>query len=213
VGEDYNPLNPVDYVTWMGEAWYATLTEGPSAGFDVIAENYVEHVSTGAMFIPGAGSIGKAYKIRGGVGGAVSLSRTLSKPGGRVGLALQQTTKHKQTGIRIMSAGKVMSRVTTIEAGKLALDGHYVKAGMVWFGPPGSLLAYETYKGKPGSDLVEPTSVTIQPKVVEPKTKPVRSKKKKPSKMSSAQKKRLWRMGLRWCSKHGRYDKCSLRAR
>lgn len=38
-------------------------------------------------------------------------------------------------------------------------------------------------------------------------------KKKKPSKMSDAQKKRLWRMGLRWCNKHKRYDKCSLRAR
>jgi hypothetical protein len=37
-------------------------------------------------------------------------------------------------------------------------------------------------------------------------------KKKKPSKMSDAQKKRLWRMGLRWCNKHKRYDKCSLRA-
>lgn len=33
-------------------------------------------------------------------------------------------------------------------------------------------------------------------------------KKKKPSKMSDAQKKRLWRMGLRWCKKHQRYDRC-----
>lgn len=33
-------------------------------------------------------------------------------------------------------------------------------------------------------------------------------KKKKPSKMSEAQKKRLWRMGLRWCRKHQRYDRC-----
>lgn len=212
MGGDYNPLNPLDYYQKMGEFWGTTLTEGPMAGLDVISDIYVEHVSTGAMFVPGAGGAAAAYKIRGGVGGAVSLSRTLSRPGGRVGLALQQT-KYKQTGIRIVAGGKVMSRVTAIEAGKMAMDGHYVKAGMVWFGPPGSLLAYEAFKGKPGSDLVEPTSLTIQPQVVEPKTKPVRSKKKKPSKMSSAQKKRLWRMGLRWCNKHGRYDKCSLRAR
>jgi len=38
-------------------------------------------------------------------------------------------------------------------------------------------------------------------------------RKSKPKKMSAKQKKRLWRMGLRWCNKHRRYDKCSLRAR
>lgn len=42
---------------------------------------------------------------------------------------------------------------------------------------------------------------------------PESGKKNKPSKMSNAQKMRLWRMGLRWCKTHGRYDRCSLRER
>ena len=199
MSEDYNPLNPVDYWSKIADLWYTTLTEGPRAGLEVVRPIYVEHVTTGAMFIPGAGSIGTAYKIRGGVKGGISLSRTLSRPGGRVGLALQQVPKHRQTGIRIVAGGRILSKVTTIETGKLVLDGQYTKAGLVWFGPPGSLLAYERYKGKPDKGQVQPA--TIQPAVVESGTKPAPSKKK-PSKMSAKQKKRLWRMGLRWCRKH-----------
>ncbi len=208
--EDYNPLNPIDYWQKMGDFWSTTLMEGPQAGLEVIQPIYSEHVVTGAMFIPGSSGGAAVYKIRGGVGGAVSLSRTLSRPGGRVGLALQQTVKHRQTGVRIVAGGKILSKVTTIETGRLLLDGQYTKAGLVWFGPPGSLLAYEKYKGKPDKGKVLPA--TIQPTVVELKTKPAPSKKK-PSKMSAKQKKRLWRMGLRWCRVHNRYDRCSLRAR
>ena len=208
--EDYNPLNPLDYYQKMGQFWEDTLTEGPQAGLDVVSDIYVEHLVTGAMFIPGSGGAAAAYKIRGGVKGGISLSRTLSRPGGRVGLALQQISRTRQTGVRIVAGGKVLSKVTTIETGKLLLDGQYTKAGLVWFGPPGSLLAYEKYKGKPDKGQVQPA--TVQPTVVESKTKPAPSKKK-PSKMSAKQKKRLWRMGLRWCRKHNRYDRCSLRER
>lgn len=205
MSEDYNPLNPIDYYQKMGEFWHATLTEGPRAGLDVIDDIYVEHVSTGAMFIPGSASLGTAYKIRGGLGGYVSLSRTLSRPGGRVGLALQQVPKHRQLGIQIVAGGRILSRITAIETAKLLHDRQYVEAGLVWFGPPGSLLAYEMYKGKPSKSKV----LTItQPEVVKKTTKP---SKKKPSKMPPEQKKRLWRMGLRWCRKHQRYDRCNSR--
>lgn len=75
--------------------------------------------------------------------------------------------------------------------------GEYDKAIIQAFGPPGSVYVY----GK----LVK-HEAEIEKEVI---SKP----KKKPSQMSQKQKKRLWRMGLRWCKKHGRYDKCSLRAR
>lgn len=38
-------------------------------------------------------------------------------------------------------------------------------------------------------------------------------RRKTPKKMGNSQKMRLWRMGLRWCKKHNRYDRCSLRER
>ena len=82
----------------------------------------------------------------------------------------------------------------------------YDKAMIQYFGPIGSVWVYnkmtESSKGR-----------TIQPSVVKPARKPETTSKKKPSKMSSEQKKRLWRMGLRWCKRHNRYDRCSLRAR
>jgi hypothetical protein len=82
----------------------------------------------------------------------------------------------------------------------------YDKAMIQYFGPIGSVWIYnkmtESSKGR-----------TVQPSVVKSAKKTPKASKKKPSKMSSEQKKRLWRMGLRWCKKHNRYDRCSLRAR
>ena len=199
---DYNPLNPLDYWHLVGDFWITTLTEGPQAGLEVISPEYVEHVATGAMFIPGAGTLGTAYKVRGGVGGAVSLSRTLARPGGKAGFILQQTGRSQRSmrkGIGIMALGRTFSRAMLIESTKLAHDGHYAEAAISWWGPPGSLLVYERMKGKPGHSTMSPTK---QLQVV--KTKP-KKPGKKPSKMPAAQKKRLWRMGLRWCRSHGRY--------
>jgi hypothetical protein len=207
---DYNPLNPLDYWQLGYDFWSTTLTEGPQAGLDVLTPHYVEHVVTGAMFIPGAGTLGTAYKVRGGVGGGVSLARTLARPGGRAGLILQQTAKtqvQKRTGIGVMALGRTFSRAMMIETTKLLYDGQYAEAAVSWWGPPGSLLVYERMKGKPGHSTMSPTK-----QLQVEKTKPKKSGKK-PSKMPAAQKKRLWRMGLRWCRSHGRYDRCSSRVR
>ena len=213
--DDYNPLNPIDYYQWMGEFWHATLTDGPSAGLDVIQPNYVEHVSTGLTFVPGAGQLGKVYKIQGGVRGGVSLYRTTSRFGGATGLALQQA-KNPNTvrqGIRVMDAARITSRISTIETAKLLYDGDYDDAAVNWFGPPGSLLAYEIAKGKLGRNgqrfEQKPSVTDVQLKPVKKPYKRPKPSKKKPSKMSKEQKKRLWRMGLRWCKKHQRYDRCS----
>jgi hypothetical protein len=205
----YNPLNPLDYYALGYDFWLTTLTEGPRAGLDVIRPHYQEHVVTGLFFVPGAGTLGKAYKVRGGIGGGISLSRTLARPGGTAGFIVQQTGKtvaSRAKGVGVMALGRMYSRSILAETSKLAYDGEYKEAALQWFGPPGSLLIYERMTSKPGQSF-RPT--TLQPKVVQSKPKPG----KKPSKMPAVQKKRLWRMGLRWCRKHGRYDKCSSRAR
>ncbi len=206
----YNPLNPLDYYRLMGKFWLTTLTEGPSAGLDVIQPHYQEHVVTGSFFIPGAGTLGKAYRVRGGIGGGISLSRTLARPGGTAGFIVQQTGRtaaSRSKGVGVMALGRVYSRSILAETSKLVYDGEYKRAALQWWGPPGTLLIYERMTAKPGRSS---SPVTLQPKVVQSKPKKTG---KKPSKMPAAQKKRLWRMGLRWCRKHGRYDKCSSRAR
>ena len=206
----YNPLNPIDYYRWMGDFWLTTLTQGPSAGLDVIQPHYQEHVATGSFFVPGAGTLGTAYKVRGGVRGGISLSRTLARPGGTAGFIVQQTGRtaaSRSKGVGVMALGRVYSRSILAETSKLAYDGDYKEAALQWWGPPGSLLLYEHMTSKPGRSS---RPATTQPQVVQ--SKPPKSGKK-PSKMPAGQKKRLWRMGLRWCRKHNRYDKCSSRAR
>ena len=68
---------------------------------------------------------------------------------------------------------------------------------------------YEDHPPEVVKTLVEAEMAKVIPvleqKLASSKPKP---SKKKPSKMPSAQKKRLWRMGLRWCKKHQRYDRC-----
>ncbi len=79
-------------------------------------------------------------------------------------------------------------------------EGEYERAMIQYFGPIGSVYIYNkfTESQKPG---VKPEL----PRRIRPS--------RKPSEVPKKQKMRLWRMGLRWCRKHGRYDRCSLRAR
>ena len=235
--EDYNPLRVDHYVMWMGEFWYTTATQGPQAGLDVIERNYVEQVTTGLMFIPGSGQLGKAYTYTGGVRGHVSLYRAMRKPGGKIALALQADAKHRTKGIAMMDASRVFARANSIETAKLLHDRDYDAAAVNWFGPPGALLAYEfakgklTKNGKPKPNKISPASVygevnpedgvllvkagwssTKQPKL---QKRPSRSSKKSsssnrsPSSFTAKQKKAFWRMGMRWCRKHQRYDRCN----
>lgn len=89
---------------------------------------------------------------------------------------------------------------------------HYLKAGenekamIQYFGPPGSVYIYEKYFEKESKDT---GSTGTLPGRLPGKELPG----KKPPKMPQEQRMRLWRMGLRWCRKHRRYDRCSLRAR
>lgn len=108
-------------------------------------------------------------------------------------------------------------------------SGQYDKALISHFGPPGSVWVYNRLKpGDPGHSLTE-IETTREPfdgfgKVVYLRgdhtlgelpqgTKSVHitktSSKKRPSSYSAEQKKAFWRMGLRWCKKHQRYDHCN----
>ncbi len=83
---------------------------------------------------------------------------------------------------------------------KYLKEGEYAKAMIQYFGPVGSVFVYNKFTG---------SQKTTEKRVVPRQTR----KSRKPSQIPKKQKMRLWRMGLRWCRQHGRYDRCSLRAR
>lgn len=106
-------------------------------------------------------------------------------------------------------AGYIQASISPFMTYKYAKRGDYKRAALAYFGPPGTVWLYnrstKQYEQQPGPTKKPVRS--LQSKIDRP------GEKKKPSKISSAQKKRMWRMGLRWCKKHNRYDRCSLRAR
>ena len=95
---------------------------------------------------------------------------------------------------------------------KYAMRGDLKRAALAHFGPPGAVWVYNRHEQR-----MERTDRDAFRSVSVPSSKSSRttsSRKPKNQKgISRAQKNRLWRMGLRWCPKHKRYDKCSLRAR
>ena len=103
----------------------------------------------------------------------------------------------------IRYAGYIQMSLNPLMTYKYARRGDYKRAALNYYGPPGTVWVYNKMTRQYEKD-------TKQPSVVKPIRKP---KTKKPSKISEAQKKRMWRMGLRWCKKHQRYDRCSLRGR
>lgn len=80
--------------------------------------------------------------------------------------------------------------------------GEYDKAIISHFGPPGAVYIY-------GKLVSDGTSEARRP--AGPKGEDTRTRRR--SKMPEDQRMRMWRMGLRWCKTHKRYDRCSLRAR
>lgn len=97
----------------------------------------------------------------------------------------------------IRYAGYIQMTLNPLLTYKYARKGDYKRAALTYFGPPGTVWVYNRtarqYERKS----------TEQPAVV----KPVK-KAKMPSQIPAAQKRRMWRMGLRWCKRHGRYDRC-----
>ncbi len=94
---------------------------------------------------------------------------------------------------------------------KYAMRGDLKRAALAHYGPPGAVWVYNRREQRmERTDREAFRSVSVPSSRSSRTTSTGKLKKKK---MPQKQKNRLWRMGLRWCPKHKRYDKCSLRAR
>jgi hypothetical protein len=95
---------------------------------------------------------------------------------------------------------------------KYAMRGDLKRAALAHYGPVGAVWLYNRHEQR-----MERHDRQAIRSVGQPTNLPSRTtspgERKKPKRISREQKNRLWRMGLRWCPKHKRYDKCSLRAR
>jgi hypothetical protein len=95
---------------------------------------------------------------------------------------------------------------------KYAMRGDLKRAALAHYGPVGAVWLYNRHEQRmERTDREAFRSVTVPSSRTSRTTSSGKPKKKKG--ISREQKNRLWRMGLRWCPKHKRYDKCSLRAR
>jgi hypothetical protein len=95
---------------------------------------------------------------------------------------------------------------------KYAMRGDLKRAALAHYGPPGAVWLYNRREQRMERHDREAIRSVGQPTNLPSRTTSSRKLKKK-KRIPRAQKNRLWRMGLRWCPKHKRYDKCSLRAR
>lgn len=213
----------------MGEAWVATLTEGPKAGLGVVQPHYVEHVAAGAMFIPPARGASTSLKITGGVSGTIRTGRQLGRTGGKIGTVLWYDGR-QVAGQRIAAGGRFLDAGARVEVMGYLAEGDLKRSALSAFGPMGSVLLYNYMTNDsskveildPYSQIAVPTNIRQMERIRssgsaaqgwKPAPRSKRASGRKPSQIPAKQKKRMWRMGLRWCKKHQRYDKCSLRAR
>lgn len=166
-----------------------------------------------ALALAGVG--GGAYRATAGIRGAMTwvrnpVAKYLSVY--RAGTLLGTSAKmylHTSKGIRYLNyVAFAMNPLATYHYIK---SDEYDKAMIQYFGPVGSVWIYNKYtesRGKGGGPQAR-TRLREDTRTRRPGTKRTSKKAKIPEK----QRMRMWRMGLRWCKQHKRYDRCSLRAR
>ena len=86
-------------------------------------------------------------------------------------------------------------------------EGDYKRAALQWYGPPGTVYVYNEL-------TMEPVNSQARMDELKQLSKPVKvtqssSSKTKKSTMTAKQRRRLNRMGLRYCPTHRRYDRCA----
>ena len=114
----------------------------------------------------------------------------------------------------------VASRITNpFMSIKYAMRGDLKRAALAHYGPLGAVWVYNQHEQRMERtdreafrSVSQSGRLNVKGHLTRTTSSGSNSKIKK-KKMSQKQKNRLWRMGLRWCPKHKRYDKCSLRAR
>lgn len=167
--------------------------------------------------------------IQGGVRGAARASRQLGRTFGSAATVAYYGGK-QVLGKRLAAAGRFLDAAGRFEVLSYVAERDLERAAVAAFGPVGSIFLYNRLRTEPKSveildpytQIAAPTNVrqlmTFQSlgggeSVRQELSGRTTTAKRKPSQIPAKQKKRMWRMGLRWCRKHQRYDKCSLRAR
>lgn len=130
-------------------------------------------------------------------------------------LATQTSYKSVQMGARgyltgmkaIRYAGYAASVYSPFETYRYLTEGDYKRAALQWYGPPGTVYMYNHLTMEPinSSARMEEIKQLSKP---QKKAKPSSSKTNKSS-MTAKQRRRLNRMGLRYCPTHRRYDRCA----
>lgn len=130
-------------------------------------------------------------------------------------LATQTSYKSVQMGARgylggmkaIRYTGYVASVYSPFETYRYLTEGDYKRAALQWYGPPGTVYMYNYLTMEPinSSARMEEIKQLSKPNK---NAKPLTSKKKRSS-MTAKQRRRLNRMGLRYCPTHRRYDRCA----
>lgn len=132
-------------------------------------------------------------------------------------LATQQKYRSVQLGAQgylqgmkaIRYAGYAAAMYSPFETYRYIKSEDYIRAGLQWYGPPGTVYVYNQLTMDP---VNSPARIEELKKLGKPtkvrKAKPS-SKTKKKSSMTAKQRRRLNRMGLRYCPTHRRYDRCA----
>lgn len=130
-------------------------------------------------------------------------------------LATQTNYKSVQMGARaylggmkaIRYTGYVAAVYSPFETYRYLTEGDYKRAALQWYGPPGTVYMYNHLTMEPinSSARMEEIKQLSKP---QKKAKPSSSKTNKSS-MTAKQRRRLNRMGLRYCPTHRRYDRCT----
>ena len=207
-------------LTSMGSSFspFVSPMSGVAGGDPSSGQLWGVRQATGAalLTIAAAPFVGHAYSSTAQVRLAVSYGRKpiltiaanhaksgIVRAAARGGLGVSKTY-----GLAVL-ASAVMNPFMSI---KYAMRGDLKRAAIAHYGPPGALWVYNRREQRMERPVRDPIRAVVQPSNLPTRT-PSPGKPKKTKRIPQAQKNRLWRMGLRWCPKHKRYDKCSLRAR
>lgn len=122
--------------------------------------------------------------------------------------SVQMGAKGYLTGMKaIRYTGYAAALYSPFETYRYLTEGDYKRAALQWYGPPGTVYMYNKLTMEP---VNSPARMEEIKQLSKPKKKiqPSSSKKKKSS-MTAKQRRRLNRMGLRYCPTHRRYDRCA----
>ena len=133
-------------------------------------------------------------------------------------LATQTSYRSVQMGARGYLTGMKAIRYTgyaaavysPFETYRYLTEGDYKRAALQWYGPPGTVYMYNKLTMEPVNSQARMEELKKgSRKSKNQDRRSAASKSKKKSSMTAKQRRRLNRMGLRYCPTHRRYDRCA----